>query len=104
MRAGSAAEALANWKNCGCKVRLLITDLVMPGGLDGSLLAERLLCLQPELKIIYTSGHRSEIVAHGNRLTEGINFLSKPFTEEHLLETVRNALIAGTADLASLRV
>lgn len=95
LHANSAAEALANWKSFDCKVRLLVTDMVMPNGVSGSVLAERLRCLQPELKIVYTSGYARETWHNGDPLTEGINFLAKPFTREHLLETVHHALIAA---------
>lgn len=99
--AGSANEALSHWKTLTCKVRLLITDVVMPGGMSGALLAERLLGLQPDLQVIYTSGYSPDHAAHGDVLTEGLNFLAKPFNQDQLLETVHQALV-GTNISAEL--
>jgi CheY-like chemotaxis protein len=92
IHANSGAEALLQWKTLNCKVRLLVTDIVMPDGISGSLLAQRLMVREPALRVIYTSGYSPEALSHGDRLTEGVNFLRKPFTQECLLETVRNAL------------
>jgi two-component system, cell cycle sensor histidine kinase and response regulator CckA len=90
--AATGAEALLKWKDLDCKVRLLLTDMEMPGGVNGPALAQHLLRREPALKVVYTSGYCPEAIASGVTLTEGMNFLSKPFVQERLLETVRNAL------------
>ena len=92
VQATSGAEALLKWKDTTRKVRLLLTDMVMPGGLNGSALAKHLLRRQPELKVVYTSGYSPDVVANGHALKEGVNFLAKPFTQDRLLATVRYAL------------
>jgi signal transduction histidine kinase/CheY-like chemotaxis protein len=92
--AATGAEALLKWKELDCKVRLLLTDMVMPGGVNGPALAQHLLRREPALKVIYTSGYSQDAVANGDSLAEGINFLPKPFVRERLLETVHNALTA----------
>jgi PAS domain S-box-containing protein len=88
--AGSGAEALIKWKNLNNKVRLLLTDLVMPDGISGTMLAKRLMSDQPDLRVIFMSGYSAEAVANGHSLIEGENFLSKPFSQEHLLDTVES--------------
>ena len=97
LQAASGAEALLRWKEFNCKVRLLLTDLGMPEGISGSALAQHLLRRAPDLKVIYTSGDTPEAAASGDPLVDGLNFLAKPFSQERLLETVRNALSAAPA-------
>ncbi|MDR3458737.1 MAG: PAS domain S-box protein [Verrucomicrobiae bacterium] len=88
----NGADALDVWQKNRAEIRLLLTDLVMPGGMTGKELAERLLAQAPGLKVIYTSGYSAEIVGKDFVLEEGVNFLSKPFESHKLAETVRNRL------------
>ena len=90
--ADSGVEALALWEEHGDSVDLLLTDLVMPGGVSGAQLAERLLAERPGLKVIYMSGYSDDVIER--RLpagTEG-HFLSKPFSMGDLLAQVRRCL------------
>ena len=64
----------------------------MPGGVNGSALAQHLLRRAPALKVVYISGYSADAIANSDSLIEGLNFLPKPFAQERLLETVRNAL------------
>ncbi len=73
-------------------IQLLLTDLVMPGGMTGKELAERVLQDSPGLKVIYISGYSAEVVGKDWPLTEGVNFLSKPFQARKLAQTVRHCL------------
>ncbi|MBK8475513.1 MAG: response regulator [Opitutaceae bacterium] len=72
-------------------LHLLITDLIMPGGLNGRELAERLQTQYPSIRTIYISGYPADIVSHHLKLTAG-NFLRKPFAVRTLLEAVRHRL------------
>jgi CheY-like chemotaxis protein len=94
VQAASGVDALRKWKDITPKVRLLLTDMVMPGGVSGQVLSQRLLEVDPGLKVLFTSGYSPDAVAHGDALDEGVNFLRKPFTQERLLTTVQNALAA----------
>ena len=71
-------------------IRLLLTDLVMPGGMSGKDLAELLQQQDPKLKVVYASGYRAEISAEG--FEEGVNFLTKPFQLQQLAHTLRQSL------------
>jgi two-component system cell cycle sensor histidine kinase/response regulator CckA len=97
VQAASGAEALTKWPDHGCNIRLLVTDMIMPGGVSGPMLAQRLMRNSPELRVIYTSGYAPDPGAGGNHhtLVENLNFMPKPFTQERLVQTVRNALNAG---------
>ena len=76
-------------------VRLVITDVVMPG-MGGRELAERLAQLRPELPVLFTSGYTdSEIVRRG-LLQPGTAFVQKPFTPDAITRVVRERLEAAS--------
>ncbi|MEY2465502.1 MAG: hypothetical protein QOD03_23, partial [Verrucomicrobiota bacterium] len=74
------------------EIRLLLTDLILPDGMNGKELAVRLLQENPQLKIIYTSGYSTDIAGKDLRLEDGVNFLAKPFEAHKLAQTVRARL------------
>ncbi len=92
LEAGSGAEALKFWQEHRGEISLLLTDYVMPDGMSGRQLAERLLGENPQLRIIFTSGYSAEIAGAGFDLKEGVNFLSKPFELAKLVAAVRRSL------------
>jgi len=92
LEAANGIEALDLWLAHRRKVALLLTDLVMPGGLNGQEVAEQLRAAQPNLKVIYTSGYSPEIAGRELQLRAGENFVAKPFVLDDLLETIRRCL------------
>jgi CheY-like chemotaxis protein len=92
LEAVNGVEALEIWKQHHDKIHLLLTDLVMPGGINGKDLARRLLKENPELKVIYASGYSAEVAGKDFPLQEGVNFLAKPYEMHMLAQTVRNCL------------
>ena len=88
-RAAAALEALGQHRE---SIRLLLTDLIMPGGTSGRQLAERLRAEQPALEVIYTSGYSEEIVGQHLHLEPGVTFLQKPYGAGALLTIVRRSL------------
>ncbi len=87
---GVAAEQI--WSEHKDKIALLLTDLVMPRGVDGRQLAARLRSERPDLKVIFTSGYSEDIAGRELKLQAGQDFLQKPSSPHLLLETVRNCL------------
>jgi DNA-binding NtrC family response regulator len=85
-------EALALWPQIKPRPDLLLTDLVMPGGVMGRELAERLLEKDPQLKVIYSSGYSPGMAGKDMKLFEGRNFLPKPYDPRRLLQVVRECL------------
>ena len=92
LSAGTATEALQVLAKADCRLDLLLTDVVLPGGVHGNELARELLVSMPELPVLYVSGYPRNAIVHGGRLDEGVNFLEKPFTPDALARMVREVL------------
>jgi nitrogen-specific signal transduction histidine kinase len=92
LEAASGPHALDVWEQAGRSVDLLLTDMVMPGGMMGSELAERLLGESPSLKVIYTSGYSPGMAGRDVSLLEDRNFLPKPYSVGKLAQFVRECL------------
>ena len=93
--ASDGIEALNIWKANAPQIDLLLTDMIMPGGLNGRELADRLRCERPGLKVLLMSGYsgdRLENIQACNRI------LSKPFSLESLTKAVRNCLDTASVD------
>ena len=90
--AASGPEALKVWRAHQAAIRLLITDLVMPGGLSGLELAAQLRRDRPTLPIIYCSGYSPDLLATQQEIRVGENFLPKPYALTTLSRVVRAAL------------
>jgi two-component system, cell cycle sensor histidine kinase and response regulator CckA len=74
-------------------IHLLLTDVIMPG-MNGRALAKRLTAMQPGLKVLYMSGYTHSAIADHGVLEPGTYLLNKPFTEEALIQKVREVLDA----------
>jgi len=91
--APNGVDAIQIWKQQKGQFDLLLTDMVMPEGLTGRQLAEKLKAQNPELKVIYSSGYSADLVTDdGLELSEGLNFLQKPYHPQKLAQTVRSCL------------
>ena len=89
------AAALALWQLEHGKIDLLLTDLVMPGGLGGGELATQLQAELPALKVIVMTGYSVDFAGRDLKLPARQNFLQKPFAPDVLLTTVRAVLDAS---------
>lgn len=72
-------------------IDLLVLDAVLPP-LTAPQLAEHMMALRPELKVIYMSGYTQDILGEQQLLLRTVPFLQKPFSPSLLLEAVRAAL------------
>ena len=89
--AQNGEEALQVETRHSGKIDLLLTDVVMPG-INGRVLAERLLPRQPAMRVLYISGYTDNFVARHGVLEQGMILLHKPFTEEVLIKKMREVL------------
>ena len=92
LEAATGAEALPIWRDHRAEVALLVTDLVMPGGVSGQQLAQQLQAEKPSLAVVFMSGYSAEVAGKEIQLRGGENFLQKPFAPNVLLETIRRCL------------
>jgi PAS domain S-box-containing protein len=92
LAAANAVEALDLWQAHSHEVALLLTDLVMPGGMNGHELARQLESAASNLKVVYMSGYSAEIAGKDLELRSGETFVQKPFLTNHLLEAIRRSL------------
>ncbi len=86
-------EAVRLWRQHEGRIDLLVTDMVMPEGMTGLDLSERLRAEAPDLRIVYMSGYSVDFM--GNEISgvqEGLNFLQKPYRPEQLVRVVREVL------------
>lgn len=79
------------------RVDLLFTDVVLPEGMDGRRLANEVLRLRPELKVLFTTGYSRNAIMHNGRLDPGVQLLPKPFTFDALAAKVRFVLDQTTS-------
>ena len=91
LEAGNGVEALKVWDQQQGRIDLLLTDMVMPEGMNGRELAEKLKLRKPELKVIYTSGYSFDAIGNEAALC-GARFLQKPYPPPQLAQTVRECL------------
>lgn len=92
IEAASGAEGFLVWEKHGSEIDMLLTDVVMPGGITGGELAEQLLQKKPTLKVLMSSGYHLDSLRQKFAVQKGIRFLPKPFSPEKLAQTVRECL------------
>jgi two-component system, cell cycle sensor histidine kinase and response regulator CckA len=72
-------------------IHLLMTDVVMPG-INGRQLAERLLALRPEARVLYTSGYTDDEVIRRGVRSDDLAFIGKPYAPRALAAKIRDIL------------
>jgi PAS domain S-box-containing protein len=90
--AANGKEAIELWNVYGNQIDLLFTDMVMPEGITGLELVERLRKLKPGLTSIISSGYSAEITHAGTLNAAGVVYLPKPYEARVLAATVRSCL------------
>ena len=71
---------------------LLLTDVIIPGDLNGYELAQKTVQLRPEVKVLYMSGYMENSVFEEANMEIGVNLLRKPFPRTELAEIVQRLL------------
>jgi signal transduction histidine kinase len=75
----------------GPRIALVLADVVMPR-MGGKAMAEWLRTIDPDIRILFTSGYNEEAIATTSGLPNGFDFLSKPYTPVALARKVREML------------
>jgi signal transduction histidine kinase/ActR/RegA family two-component response regulator len=91
LEVGQGREALAVCQSYPSQIDLMLTDLLMPGEIDGRELAEQASRIRPGMRTLLMSGYTTDaLVLYG--VGEGAPFLQKPFTQQQLAGKVRDVL------------
>jgi CheY-like chemotaxis protein len=85
------AEAALKLLEANPDVRLIFTDVIMPGT-NGRKLAERARDIRSDLRILFTTGFTKNAVVHNGVLDRGVDFIAKPFTIDQLAAKLREVL------------
>jgi PAS domain S-box-containing protein len=93
LEASSGSEALRICEQHTGPIPLMVTDVVMPH-MSGCELAQRVIPLRPEMRVLYMSGYTGNAVAQHGVLDPGIAFLQKPIASDDLVHKVRELLDA----------
>jgi signal transduction histidine kinase len=96
IEAQDGPEALAPLDRAG-RIDLLFTDVVLPKGMNGTMLAREAQQRRPGLKVLYMSGYTANAIIHHGVLDKGVNLISKPFRKVELARKLRQVLDEGGA-------
>jgi CheY-like chemotaxis protein len=77
------------------EIALLFTDVGLPGGMNGRMLADEARKRQPKLKVLFTTGYARNAIVHDGRLDPGVQLITKPFTYASLATKLRDILDAS---------
>jgi len=91
LEAEHSGEAIEICQKYERPIQLLLTDVVMPQ-MSGPELAKLLLPMRPEIKVLFMSGYTDTAVVSQGWLAPGTAFLQKPFTQEILVNKIREVL------------
>jgi CheY-like chemotaxis protein len=91
LEASTAEEALAI-VDSGARIDLLFTDVVLPGGVSGRQLSDRILAQKPDMPVLFTTGYTRNTIVHHGRLDPDVHLLNKPYTQQDLVRIVRRVL------------
>jgi CheY-like chemotaxis protein len=92
LEAGTGLEALKAWEEHHEAIKLLFTDMVMPGAMTGLDLSERLRKEKASLKVIISSGYNEDPAAPPPTGAQEITYLAKPYKATALAKAVRSCL------------
>jgi signal transduction histidine kinase len=89
-----AADAVAALRQLEIEplIRLMFTDVGLPGAMTGRQLADMAQARWPNLKVLFTTGYARNAIVHHGRLDPGVELITKPFTGSALAARVRELL------------
>ena len=74
------------------RVDLLVTDVGLPGGMNGRQLADAGRVLRPDMKVLFITGYAETAAVSGGQLEPGMHVLTKPFAVDHLATLIRDLI------------
>ena len=83
------ARTLTDKDICDQPVDLLLSDVIMPGGMNGVQLTVEARRIRPELKVLLTSGYTAAALTLEHGLPDNLNVVEKPYRREELAKKLR---------------
>ena len=71
------------------RIDILFTDVVLPQGMNGRMLAIEAAALRPALPVLFTTGYARNAIVHNGQLDPDVQFLPKPYTQRELAQKLR---------------
>ena len=84
-------DAVVRFKEHRDRIDLVILDVIMPK-MNGKESADRMRAIQPDVKLIFSSGYTADIIQAKGILESGVRFLQKPVQPQALLSAIRKTL------------
>jgi PAS domain S-box-containing protein len=92
LEAENGPTAIATWRAFEGRIDLLLTDMVMPGGLSGTGVAEHFRADRPDGKVLFSSGYNVELFGGDLSVRDDFEYLAKPYLAQQLLDAVARVL------------
>ena len=92
LEASSGEKGVTLCQEYNKQVDLLVSDIMLPGALNGKEASVEIQKIFPDIKVIFMSGYTENIIAHEGILDKDVIFLQKPFEINNFLETIRRVL------------
>ena len=100
IEARDGQEAIKAWDTLGTPVDILLTDLVMPNGVDGWGLISRFRTASPQLAVVLMSGYTAAVPKTVHERQNRVIFLQKPFDASRLGQALQSAVTMARSSLA----
>lgn len=100
LEANDANSGIQLFEEMYDQIDLVLTDVVMPG-MNGRDLANRLLSMRPDLRVVFMSGYTDNAIVREGFSDPRLNYLQKPFTLDALNEKIHEVLNCASPVLAN---
>jgi FixJ family two-component response regulator len=100
-QAADGAAGVASFEAATLPYALLLTDVVMPGPLNGKALADEVALRWPATRVVFMSGYTDNALGRGGQIDADIRLLNKPFRKSDLARMIRGALDEGVVATAT---
>lgn len=77
------------------RIDLLVTDVGLPGGMNGRQMADAARCARPDLRVPFITGYAENAVVGNGHLAAGMHVMTKPFAMEALASRIRELIAKG---------
>jgi CheY-like chemotaxis protein len=91
LEAGTGASGLAVLQS-GLGVDLVVTDVGLPGGMNGRQMVDAARVGTPDLKALFITGYAENAVIRSGHLEPGMHVMTKPFAIDHLAARIRELI------------